>query len=234
MTILKALCLCLMTACVPVAAIADNVTFTDDVGAFSSNIIGPRFFMSDSGPNGSSSSILVWIRGSLVLRIPNQTVPPPASSGMVFLTAGMMNSGGASNESINANAPLATFQTAGSNFTVDGLQGTVFSGLFSSSSWTKTAPGTFTFNGTITNGQLGAGGNRHEVPTAADIQLAVKGKRGGQDSNGSVSFINSQGATNFGSPAPEPVALTLLGTGLISLGIFAKRRASRKDATSLG
>ncbi len=191
MTILKALCICLITACVPVAAFADNVTLTDGGGAFPANVSRTGFFLSDTGPNGSSRSMLVGIQGLASLGIPNQTVVPPASSGIVSLTTGMTNSGGVSNDSI-------------------------------------------TFNEAITNGQVLIGGTAHDAPTAADIQLAVRGNGGVQDSNGSGSSLNSQGTTNFASPAPEPVALTLLGTGLISLGFFAKRRASRKDATSLG
>ena len=180
MTIRKALCICLITACFPVAAFADNMSLTDNGVAFPANVIRTRFFLSDTGPNGSSRSMPVGIQESASLGIPNQTVTSLASSGIVSLTTGMMNSGEVSNVTLN-----------------DAI-------------------------------------NNRQVPTAADIQLAVRGNGGVQDSNGPVSSLNSQGTTNFASPAPEPVALTLLGTGLISLGFFAKRRASRKDATSLG
>lgn len=216
----------LIALCIPMAAYADQVTFTNDGGTFNSNT--SQTMLSLSG------SMLVGIEGLSGLGIPNQAVTFPCSPclGSVSLTTGQMNPGGSLNGPINPSVPLATFAQAGSSFTVDGPGGMVFTGTFSSSSWTKVSPGTFQFTGVIMNGTLTIGGVTYDITNAVSIQLTTTGSGEIQNPDGSVSFLNNQGTTNFPSPVPEPGTLTLLGTGLIGIGILVRRRAVQHAANN--
>lgn len=223
MTILKTLAVGLIAMCLPMAAHADDVVLTNGGGTFTSNTTG-------QGTVGTttlslSGSYLIGISGLSGLGISNQSVSFPgcgACLGSVTLTTGTLTSG-VLNQSGSGYTNLATFG-AGGTFMATGPDGMVFQGTFSSATWSKPSPGTFTLQATIVNATLTIGGVTYQITSAVTIDLTTNGTGEITNGNGSVSFSNDQGTTNFTSPTPEPGALTLLGTGLIGIGILVRRR----------
>jgi hypothetical protein len=91
--------------------------------------------------------------------------------------------------------------------------------------------GTWNFTGTITNAVILIDGQTIQVGGAITIQATTVKDVVVTMSNGSLSFTDSSGTTNFNgnfSVAPEPGTLSLLGSGLIAVGFAAKRRLGMK------
>ena len=153
--------------------------------------------------------------------------PPPACSGTVSITTGSnMNAGG----SVTGNA---TWGTGGSIMVVSNTGpggGFTFTGSFSSASWTKSGTGPtafWTLVATIANGTLTTMGGQvfHNI-NGANIELTTLG--GPVVVNGHNTWTDAGGTTTFQSPVPEPGTLTMLGSGLVGLGFFARRLLIRK------
>jgi len=223
MYILRIVAMGLIAACLPMAAYADDVVLTNDGGTFTSNTGGT------AGTIGQTNlpltgSYLVGISGLSGLGIANQSLSLPCDAclGTVTLTTGTMTSGVLNQAGSDLASPIATFG-AGGSFTVTGA-GFTFAGTFSGDSWSKPQPGMFTFQGTVVNAILTIGGATYQIASAVTLDLTTNGT--GEIGTGTVSLSNDQGTTNFLAPSPEPGALTLLGTGLIGIGILVRRIAT--------
>jgi len=230
--------LVLVAVCLPVAAHAGDVLFTNDGGTFTSNTGGTTGTIGQTTLS-LSGSYLVGISGLSGLGVADQSVSfpgcEPGCLGMVTLTTGTLTTG-VLNETgtFSSSVPIGTFGTGCptgvtgpcGTFTVDGPGGMVFTGQLSSASWFKPSAGTFTLQGTVTNATLTINGVMYSISSAVTIDLTTNGTGEINNGNGTVSFSNDDGSTNFLSPVPEPGTLALLGTGLIAVGIFAKRVAA--------
>jgi len=241
MKLCTVLLLAAVCACIPLAASAQMgtpVVFTNNDGTFVFDrttqvlTLGQVTFANNTTLGNASD--LTAISGLTGFGIQNQAVAfpncTPGCLGSLSLTTGQLQSG-----NILQNA---VFQPGGSisvNYT--GLatmggpaNGTVsFTGTFSSSSWTLNPGGTsWTFSGTIINGQLMINGQNISIPGAVTVQLTLLGSGATNHPNkNAYSFSDSQGSTNF-SVAPEPGTLALFGSGLIAIGFLTRHRLGAK------
>jgi hypothetical protein len=95
---------------------------------------------------------------------------------------------------------------------------------------TKTGTGTWILSGTIMGGTLTEnGGTPMMISNAVTVQISTVSGSPTVTPNGSIKFPNVTGTTKVPiSVVPEPATLTLLGTGLVCLATYARRRAARK------
>ena len=210
----------------PIAACANNVTFTDQV-AFA-NDGGVLNASTRQGVRSFSELPPVGTQGPEGLGNPSEAAPYPCSSclGMASFNAGQMNPLGVSTSAVNWPGAFSPIQGAGSPFKIDGPGGMVFTGRFSRSGWNKIVPGTLQFNSVIMNAKLTIGGTTYDIPRATEIQLTRGGTGEAQNLESLASSLGNHGIMGFLASMPEPGALTLLGTGLIVIGIFVRRVAS--------
>src|SRR5208282_1078313 len=146
------------------------------------------------------------ISGLAGFGIPNQTVTYPGCGlclGNVTLTTGTMTSGVLNESGSGFSSPIATFG-GGGTFRATGPDGMVFQGTISSATWSKPLPGTFTLQATITNATLTINGVTYTIGGAVTVDLTTNGSGEINNGNGTVSFLNDQGSTNFIAPVPEP------------------------------
>jgi len=234
MKLVRGLILALVAAGMPLAALADSVVLTNNDGTFTSNAGQTNLSLSGSTLFGVQGLGTSYDCGG----------GTPVCSGTVTLKTGVIVSGGSSNSLL----PL-TGQTTdlgpGGMFNVtenvkNGLLGFTFSGTFSSETWscatgftcTSNAKGTkytgvWTLMGSVVNGLLTIAGETFNITQAATVQLTTVSGTVTYTKGSPLTFTDSQGTTNFPSPVPEPGTLSLLGGGLITLGVFAKRLVSR-------
>jgi hypothetical protein len=209
------------------AARADSVTFSNTGGTFTSNIPKTKLNLTGSG--------LYAISGLAGFGISNTALATPCGAclGSVTLTTSTLASGTLNATGTGSIGSVATFN-AGGAFTVSSSLGggLVFSGNFSNASWTKVATGTWQFTGTIMDGTLTIGGKSIVIPTAVTVQLTTTGSGFTTNPNGSVSFANSGGFTNFPTPVAEPNSLILLGSGLGLVGALGRHRAMKRRTRS--
>ena len=215
--------LCLALATLP--ARADSVTFSDTGGTFTSNILKTKLNLTGSG--------LYAVSGLAQFGVPNTAVATPCGAclGSVALTTSTLTTGTLNATGTGSIGSVATFNPGGTFNVSSSLGGgIVFSGNFSSASWTKVAAGTWQFTGTIMDGMLTIGGKSIVIPTAVTVQLTTTGSGFTTNPNGSVTFANSGGFTNFPTPVAEPNSLILLGSGLGLVGAFGRRRVIKRRA----
>lgn len=156
-----------------------------------------------------------------------------ANLGSLTLMTGTVATG-----SISATGGSATFNPGGM-FTASYMNGVIFSGSFSSASWTQQTVGgvlvdTWVFSGIIMNGTLTiplSGGGTETITgiNGATVQLTTDGTPGTNHPGGRVTFKDSGGNSNF-SISPEPGTLALFGSGLIVVGILARRRLGKENS----
>jgi len=212
----KSLALAILILCIPLTALAGNVTFTNEDGTFQSNA---------SGTLTLTGSTLIGIQG-LSPYIPDSVVTFPQSLGTLTLTTGSMTSGSI--------LTSATFGTGGSiSYTY--TNGVVFTGSFSSAQWISSGTNAWTFIGTITSGTLTVPGYAPvAITNAVTIDLTTVGAAPTANGSGGYNFEDSGGTMNFPEPAlsavPELSTLTLLGSGLVGVAILARRRSKKANA----
>ncbi|MFY9680401.1 MAG: PEP-CTERM sorting domain-containing protein [Candidatus Sulfotelmatobacter sp.] len=223
MKLTKILTLAVIVLCMPLAALADSATFLNNDGTITASDHGKDLTL--------TGSTLAGISG-----LPNSAYdcPPPACSGTVSFTTGATLTSG------SILSGTATFGAGGSFMVTSGTGpgGLTFSGTFSSATWVEsTVNGLnyWTFTGSIVNGMLTEGGVTMKDINGATIELTTLGGGPTVNSGGFNQWTDSGGTSTLNlplAPVPEPGTLTLLGSGLVCIGMFARRRLSKKSTLS--
>jgi PEP-CTERM motif len=217
--------LALMTFLVPVAALAQQVTFTNSDGTFTSdgNAVGTTTLSLGAGKLTAISGLTGFGIANNSAIYPNCA---PTCLGSISLTTGTLASGSLLTSTA---ATPATFN-AGGSFTVSYTDGVSFTGTFQAgAAWISTGKNTWTFSGSIVDGMLTVGGNTYIIAQAATVQLTTTGDAPVITKNSKgvitgITFKDSGGTTNFMAPVPEPGTLSLFGGGLIAIGMLARRK----------
>jgi hypothetical protein len=222
MRLIRLLLLTGVAACMPLAASAQGVIFTNNDGTFTfTNSTG--VFELDTSTSGGAPGELTAISGLTAFGIANQSVAfpcAPSCLGTIIIDNLTIVPGG--NILTGAKFSGGTFMVSYPSL------GVSFSGDFSKAHWRELSPNTWAFTGTIMGGTLTVGGSTYTIQDAATIQLTTVGAAPVFHPNkGTYTFSDSGGSTNF-SLAPEPGTLALFGGGLVAVGLFTRRRLGHR------
>ncbi len=243
MKLTKLLVLAVLAACMPASAFATSAIFDNTDGTFSASAGGDLTLGNISGAGDSTLNGVIGLGPIDCIGYGS----PGECSGTVYLTtgAGNIQSGGSLKTSAIFTAggvPAATALFG--NITITGNTGGpggafTFTGSFSQATWTETIiPATkttpqmefWTFVGTVMNGTLKDSSGTFTGINGATIDLTTIAAP--VPVGGFNTWTDAGGDTTFPSPVPEPDTLTLLGSGLVSIGLLARRRLSKKEPTS--
>jgi hypothetical protein len=244
MKLVRTLTLMILLAGFHSLASAQDITFFNGGGTFTSNNAQNMLFL--DGTNGSTASSLLGVVG-LGAGADCGIGGAPACSGTVSLQTGTLQKLGGSDAGtllpltgqMSSLGPGGSFDVAEN--AKNGLTGFTFAGSFSSETWACATgficsknvagtqyTGTWTLVGSIVDATLTIGGHVYQIAQAATVQLTTISGTVIVAKNKPLKFIDNSGTTGFPSPVPEPSsgALSLFGCALIGIAALSKRIAA--------
>jgi len=220
-----------------VTAFADsNAVFTNQLGTLFSKKSGTsNYFLQMGTPGTNTGSALNQITGAAGLNCGGLL---PACSGNVAWITPLTSKAGVDNvalgfggvTSLGAGGQFTIFETGGDN------GGLVFVGTFTNALWSYI--GTCTVSGCAAgqyyqwqlvgsvSGIFYANGQQMMVSGSTFESTTQKFTKGDPFKSGTGSISFAGGTSTLPGVAPEPGTLALLGTGLVGIGLLAKRRLS--------
>lgn len=248
MKLAKSLVIAIVTLCMPLICAAQiTIALGNSDGTFTSNAGETVLSLTGSeltSATGLGTGFNCGVTGSPLcagtLTLTSGVLQSTVNSSMTSVTPTLLPTTG--EVSTLVGGTLTVTETAGGSG--GELNGFTFSGTFSTESWscltgstcavaTKGANkgemvGTWVFNGTISGGTVTINGQSLMIESGGTVQLTTSNGAVTKSKTGVLTIKASGGNTSIVSPVPEPGTLSLFGSGLIGLGLVARRRFSKQ------